>query len=662
MLFNAFAMQCYRFSHRFPPAVSLRSLLALALVLSTHLVTHQTNVFRTSHTLHIKCCCMLPTAWPKTLNRTTHNTQSNLHPTLERLLRNTQIACRLLCICHPLFMAHCPYLVHTIGWSPFPWSVGHSFPCSVGHSSCSIPYCHLRNSVHSTAAMKIHLYLAILPCFKMVTSLNVDTTSLLGTAHKTRVVIEDKDTWTAQSLTTPKKLRCPKEDTCQFLFFKGTRMHRKRVTGRECVQGCMVASLRFYLQRGWQCGGCTELVLPLPPPVRAPIPAPAMAPKNVILTPAPMVNKDPPKAPTMAPAGMPTKVPSNALTNPPTKLPMKNPTKWPTKAPTKLPMKANTKTPTKPPTKNPINVPTTAPTKRPTKQPTKAPIIACGTSGAAIAAYINSVTMSNKTLSLSGNTSSDLALKQLVASNNQALSTCHAVDQSRLNQRFAYLAFAFSTGHGGTDWFAKPNECQWWKVTCNINNTVIKLDLLSQDLAGTIPNDVGLWTGLTNFNVGNNQLIGSLPSSIGLWTGLTSFDAYDNQLVGSLPSSIESWTNLTNFDVGYNKLVGSLPSSIGLWTGLTVFGVTANRLVGSLPSSIGAWTRLKTFLVDNNKLIGMVPKEVVKWTVIRFAYFDNNMFNGTMPAFGNNFCPKSTTVGKLVADCNEIQCDCCDNC
>jgi PT repeat len=216
--------------------------------------------------------------------------------------------------------------------------------------------------------------------------------------------------------------------------------------------------------------------------------------------------------------------------------------------------------PTKRPTKQPTKVPTKRPTKRPTKQPTKAPIIACGTSGVAIEAYINSVTLSNKTLSLSGNSSLNKALQQLVASNNHTLSTCLAAHQCRLNQRFAYLAFAFSTGKGSTDWFGSSNECAWKGITCDINNTVTKLDLYKKGLVGTIPDDVGLWTSLNFFGAGRNSLTGSLPSSIGLWTGVTFFEVHLNQLVGTVPKEVANWRSIKAAYFESNMFNGTMPA------------------------------------------------------------------------------------------------------
>jgi hypothetical protein len=225
--------------------------------------------------------------------------------------------------------------------------------------------------------------------------------------------------------------------------------------------------------------------------------------------------------------------------------------------------------------------------------------------------YINNITLSNKTLSLSGNTSLELALKQLVASNNQTgvqLSTCIDADKSRLNQRFAYLAFVFSTGKGNqTSWFDKPNECNWYGTSC-IANIVNVINFMNQGLEGSIPDDVGLWTELKYFYAGNNKLTGSLPSSIGLWTSLEVFYVFNNQLAGSLPSSIGRWTSIFDF---------SAPN---------------NRLTGSLPSTVGGWTRLTRFDVGVNKLTGTVPKAVSNWTSITYAVINANMFNGTMPA------------------------------
>jgi hypothetical protein len=185
------------------------------------------------------------------------------------------------------------------------------------------------------------------------------------------------------------------------------------------------------------------------------------------------------------------------------------------------------------------------------------------TSSAEVADYINSITLSGQTLSLTGTNPLDLALQQLVASNAMVgvqLSTCFSGDMDRLRQRFAYLAFMYSTGKGSSaDWFANPNECQWLGVSCVGGSTVSRLNLPSRRLLGTIPADVGLWTGLANFNVAGNLLVGSLPSSIGLWTGLITFDVQTNQLTGTVPQAVSQWTSIKGALFHRNMFIGTMP-------------------------------------------------------------------------------------------------------
>jgi hypothetical protein len=185
------------------------------------------------------------------------------------------------------------------------------------------------------------------------------------------------------------------------------------------------------------------------------------------------------------------------------------------------------------------------------------------TSSADIVDYINSITLSGQTLSLTGTTPLDLALQQLVASNaliGVQLSTCFSEDMDRLRQRFAYLALMYSTGKGlSTNWFTNPNECQWFGVSCVGGSTVSQLVLSRRSLLGTIPADVGLWTGLTHISVTSNQLVGSLPSSIGLWTGLTFFDVADNQLTGTVPQEVSQWTFIQVAYFQRNMFSGTMP-------------------------------------------------------------------------------------------------------
>jgi hypothetical protein len=177
---------------------------------------------------------------------------------------------------------------------------------------------------------------------------------------------------------------------------------------------------------------------------------------------------------------------------------------------------------------------------------------------------------------LYGSSPLDRALLHLIASNEKVgvqLSTCFDTDKRRLNQRFAYLAFAYSTRKGGTDWFAKPNECDWTGITCTVN-TVKILSLPRQGLNGTMPDDVGLLTGLLTFDVNSNQLVGPLPPSIGLWTNITIFSVYRNQLAGTVPKDVSKWTSIQEAYFFQNMLNGTMPDFGGNFCPYTGTGVS----------------------------------------------------------------------------------------
>ena len=54
------------------------------------------------------------------------------------------------------------------------------------------------------------------------------------------------------------------------------------------------------------------------------------------------------------------------------------------------------------------------------------------------------------------------------------------------------------------------------------------------------------------------NLRGTLPDSIGAFTGLTRFDVHDNDLTGSIPVTVANWKALTFFRVQVNQFSGGV--------------------------------------------------------------------------------------------------------
>jgi hypothetical protein len=276
-----------------------------------------------------------------------------------------------------------------------------------------------------------------------------------------------------------------------------------------------------------------------------------------------------------------------------------------------------------------------------------------------LTSFINNITLSSRTIAANGPTPEDQALNYLIVNDttfniSQLLelnSMMTNMVQFRIRQRYALLTLWFQQAFTNTTWTTRDmwlngNECSWTRITCesiDLGGTVgmqvvTEVDLIVNNVKGTIPADLGLLTALTYFNVGGNELTGTLPVSIGQWTALYYFSVSGNALTGTLPASIGQWTALTDFSVGVNALTGTLPASIGQWTALKSFNVVVNALTGTIPASIGNWSQ------------------------IMYAYFYVNEFTGTMP---NGICPyiNATIFEELWADClPEITCPCCTDC
>jgi hypothetical protein len=151
-------------------------------------------------------------------------------------------------------------------------------------------------------------------------------------------------------------------------------------------------------------------------------------------------------------------------------------------------------------------------------------------------AYINNVTLSNRTLTLTGTTPEDLAA-QAVASDT-SFRVCSDVDKFRVRQRFALLTLWFQQS-GQPSWtvtsgWLSPNECSWHGIGCNLTKVEGLVDLQE---------------AVTSLHLKNNNMFGTLPSDFGLLRGLVSLDFQGNYLAGTLPSTIGAWSHLEKFVV-----------------------------------------------------------------------------------------------------------------
>ncbi len=107
------------------------------------------------------------------------------------------------------------------------------------------------------------------------------------------------------------------------------------------------------------------------------------------------------------------------------------------------------------------------------------------------------------------------------------------------------------------------NECAWVGVTCANGTTVTHIHWSEQVLQGSIPDNIGLLTGLVHLDLGDNELRGAIPQPLYNLVNLQYLYLHSNQLSGSISESVANLFNLRDLYLSNNQLTGSLPQGIG---------------------------------------------------------------------------------------------------
>ncbi|KAF3447352.1 hypothetical protein FNV43_RR12538 [Rhamnella rubrinervis] len=138
------------------------------------------------------------------------------------------------------------------------------------------------------------------------------------------------------------------------------------------------------------------------------------------------------------------------------------------------------------------------------------------------------------------------------------------------------------------------NPCTWFHVTCNNDNSVIRVELYSNNISGTIPSDLGNLTSLVSLDLYLNSFTGPIPDSLGKLSKLRFLRLNNNSLTGPIPMSLTNITSLQVLDLSNNRLSGEVPDngSFSLFTpisfanNLALCGpVTGHPCPGSPPFS-----------------------------------------------------------------------------
>ena len=165
----------------------------------------------------------------------------------------------------------------------------------------------------------------------------------------------------------------------------------------------------------------------------------------------------------------------------------------------------------------------------------------------------------------------------------------------------------------GTPWNTNENltpdlglsNADWNGVETGSNCRVVKLELGSNNLSGTIPTELGELTSLQTLDLSDNMLTGEIPDLSGS-TALLELHLSQNNLTGGIPTWLENLTALEYLDLSDNMLTGEIPDLSGS-TALLELHLSQNNLTGPIPTWLGDLTNLQQLYLNNNMLTESTP-------------------------------------------------------
>ncbi|KAJ0558171.1 putative protein kinase RLK-Pelle-LRR-XII-1 family [Helianthus annuus] len=109
------------------------------------------------------------------------------------------------------------------------------------------------------------------------------------------------------------------------------------------------------------------------------------------------------------------------------------------------------------------------------------------------------------------------------------------------------------------------------------------------------------------------------------------FSVAGNPVGGIIPDTLGNWKKIVEFETGGCNLSGTIPHSIYNLSLLAIFSLPGNQLTGSLPRGIGAMlSHLEILQLRYNQLTGPLPSWISNCSKLRSLEMTHNMFSGKL--------------------------------
>lgn len=194
----------------------------------------------------------------------------------------------------------------------------------------------------------------------------------------------------------------------------------------------------------------------------------------------------------------------------------------------------------------------------------------------------------------------------------------NSTSNPRLQQAYialqAWKLVIYSDPNNFTSNWVGPSVCSYKGVYCTaaLNDPNIKvvagIDLNLANIAGSLPDELGLLTDLALLHLNSNRFCGIIPESFANLTLLFELDLSNNRFVGPFPTVVLSLPSLKFLDIRFNEFEGALPPDV-FKRGLDAIFINNNLFTSVIPSTIGA-SPASVVVFANNMLGGCLPPSI----------------------------------------------------
>ncbi|CAE6171696.1 unnamed protein product [Arabidopsis arenosa] len=186
-----------------------------------------------------------------------------------------------------------------------------------------------------------------------------------------------------------------------------------------------------------------------------------------------------------------------------------------------------------------------------------------------------------------------------------------------------------------TDWVG-PSVCSYTGIFCapspsDPNSLVVAgIDLNHGDIAGFLPEAIGLLSDLALIHLNSNRFCGILPRSLANLSLLYELDLSNNRFVGPFPDVVLALPSLKYLDLRYNEFEGPLPPKL-FSNPLDAIFVNNNRLTSLIPRDFTG-TTASVVVFANNDFSGCLPPTIARFAdTLEELLLINSSLSGCLP-------------------------------